>query len=168
MLWQTEMMAWPCRVVTSESPRPQPSPRLVNRPLACLALALLLAGCGQRLAEVRGRVTFQGKPVSGGAAVLFRNSAQGTHILAKLDQDGNFRVEMAEGYGLPPARYEVAVLPPPMPLSAQFIEKHRGQSPHLAAFPNIPLRYRDPKTSGLGLDLTSKGAVLDIDMQTDR
>jgi hypothetical protein len=168
MLWQTATMARLWRVTVSELHRPRASSRRVSRLLLGLALALLLAGCGQRLAEVRGRVTFQGQPVSGGATVLFCNNAQGTHIVAKLDKDGNYRVEMAEGYGLPPARYQVSVLPPPIPLSAEFIEKHRGQSPHLAAFPNIPLRYRDPKTSGLKLDLTSKGATFNIDMQPNR
>jgi hypothetical protein len=117
-----------------------------------LALALGPApGCGKRLAEVHGRVTFRGQPVSGGASVLFENAEAGTYIVAKLDADGRYRVEMAEGYGLPPGTYAVRVRPPDL-------------SPD---FPSIPKKYRDAKTSGLTLELTPKGATFDIDMQPD-
>lgn len=136
-----------------------------------LALALFLlatSGCGQRLAKVSGRVTCNDKPVSGGASVLFSNEEMGTHIVAKLDPDGHYRVEMAEGLGLPPARYKVSVLPPQLHLSLEFIEKHRGKTPPLlAAFPSIPLKYRDPATSGLELHLTPEGATFDIAMLSD-
>jgi hypothetical protein len=115
-----------------------------------LALALCPAlGCGKRLAEVHGRVTFQGQPVSGGVSLLFANAQAGTYIVAKLDEDGRYRVEMAEGYGLPPGRYAVGVRPPDL-------------APN---FPSVPKKYRDPKTSGLTLELTSRGATFDIDMQ---
>jgi hypothetical protein len=122
--------------------------RRAARRLLALALCLSL-GCGKRLAEVHGRVTFQGQPVSGGASLLFVNAEAGTYIVAKLDEDGRYRVEMAEGHGLPPGRYAVGVRPPDL-------------APN---FPSIPKKYRDPKTSGLELDLTSKGAIFDIDMQ---
>lgn len=132
------------------------------------ALSLLTVGCGKRLAEVNGRVTCNNLPVSGGAKVLFSNNDAGTHIEAKLDEDGSYRVAMAEGYGLPPARYQVSVLPPPLHLSPEFIEKHRDKGPPLlAAFPSIPLKYRDPKTSGLELHLTAEGATFNIDMKSD-
>jgi hypothetical protein len=117
-----------------------------------LLLALVLCpvpGCGKRLAEVHGRVTFRGEPVSGGASVLFENAEAGTYIVARLDEDGRYRVEMAEGYGLPPGTYAVSMRPPDLKPD----------------FPSIPMKYRNPKTSGLTLELTPQGATFDIDMQ---
>jgi len=111
-----------------------------------------IVGCGSqkvKLAEVSGRVTFQSKPVGDGVRVRFWNAEAGTDILAKLDAEGRYRVGMAEGYGLPPAAYQVAVYPPDL-------------APN---FPTVPKKYRDPKTSGLSLDLTPQGAEFDIDMQ---
>ncbi|MBY0456793.1 MAG: carboxypeptidase-like regulatory domain-containing protein [Gemmataceae bacterium] len=119
--------------------------------LGLLALLAPGAGCERpvKLAEVKGRVTFQGKPPGAGVQVLFSNPNGGTDILAPLDADGYYRVGMAEGYGLPPAPYQVAVHPPPL-------------NPN---FPTVPKRYRDPKTSGLTLDLTPDGAEFNIDMK---
>ncbi len=136
--------------------------------LAALVLVVLLAGCGsgKRLAEVKGRVTYQGKPIPPSAKVLFQDATAGIYILAKLNEAGDYRVEMAGGYGLPPGTYAVAVLPPPLMPSPEFIEKNRHKGPPaLIAFPQIPLKYRDAKTSGLKLELPPEGATFDIDMQ---
>lgn len=132
----------------------------------CIAVVLVgMAGCGPKLARLDGRVTFQGKPVTGGPLIVFSDSERGIHITAKLDDDGRYRVEMAEGYGLPPGEYQVSIVPPPIIMSADFVEKHRDGPPELIAYPNIPIRYRIPATSGLRLELPPKGATYDVDMQ---
>jgi hypothetical protein len=139
--------------------------------LAALTVAAvaLVGGCGgKHLAEVKGRVTYEGKPLPPKVTVLFQNADAGLYITAKLDEDGYYRVDMAEGYGLPPGTYDVAVLPPPLLVSPEFIEKHREKGPPLlVAFPQVPLKYRDPKTSGLKLVLTPEGATFNIDMQPE-
>lgn len=165
---QAGLVGWLSPLMPRKQKRQRPYFPLVRGLTLGLALCLLVAGCGKRLAEVNGRVTCNKLPVSGGATVLFSNNAAGTHIVATLDEDGCYQVGMAEGYGLPPARYQVSVLPPPLNLSAEFIEKQRGKSPPLlAAFPSIPLKYRDPKTSGLELHLTAEGAIFNINMVSD-
>lgn len=120
---------------------------------------------GVRMAPVVGRVTFKGQPVTGGAMIMFEDGPRGNYMTAKFDADGKYRVVMADGYGLPLGKYKAAILPPPYHLTADFIDKHKGKSPHLAMFPNIPLKYRDPEKSGLVLELTSAGAKFDVNME---
>lgn len=137
--------------------------------LACgLGFALLVVtGCSkeQKLARLEGRVTFKGEPVKGGPMIVFRDADRGIHITSKLGENGEYRVEMAEGYGLPPGEYQVAIVPPPILMSPEFLEKHREGPPHLAAYPSIPLRYRTTDTSNLRLRLPPEGTVFDVDMQ---
>ncbi len=127
--------------------------------------SFFLPGCNRKaLGPVSGRVTFQGKPVSDGASIYFCDNLRGTHMTALLDKDGTYRVEMAEGFGLPPGQYDVAILPPVITLTAAFIEQQKGKSPYLAKFPSIPLRYRDPKTSRLNVVVEAAGTTFDVDM----
>jgi hypothetical protein len=138
--------------------------------MAMIACALLYGvwkfffGGGPRMAPVSGQVTFQKKPPPRGAMILFSDEPRGNFMTAKFDEEGNYRVEMAEGWGLPLGDYKVAILPPPYKLTQDFINKHKGQDPHLAMFPSIPLRYRDPDKSGLVLKLTSSGSKFDVNM----
>jgi len=145
-------------------------PRFKTTPLVVLLLSLIfLSGCsgkGPKIAPVTGRVTFKGAPVSDGAKIYFANKEKGVHITAILDADGRYRIEMAEGYGLPPGDYGVSLLPPMLQPSAEMIEKYRAGGPpaELMAFPKIPLRYRKPETSMLVLKLTEDGATFDVEM----
>lgn len=128
-----------------------------------LAIGLVgVGGCGPQLAEVRGRVTLQGQPLSDGSAIVFSNEERGTFIQAPLNEDGRFRVEMAEGWGLPPGTYEVSVIPPPLTGPPQADGKQPGQTVRSR---DIPMKYRDPKTSDLRLELPRGGAVFNVEMQ---
>jgi hypothetical protein len=139
--------------------------------LLMMGLLIVSLGCQRtpKLAAVSGRVTYEGEPVSEGAAVLFSDPERGIFITAKMDSDGRYRVEMAEGYGLPPGSYGVALVPPMLMMTPEMEEKYRegGPPPALVAFPKIPLRYRKPETSSLRLELTPEGATFDIEMVPD-
>ena len=140
--------------------------RLPRRGLADTHGLYILGGCafiflilivywmwprGERLAEVRGVVTFQGKPVPKEARVAFLNSETGRFIAAELDDNGEYRVGVADGWGLPPGSYQVAVLAPDWP----------------PEFPEVPRKYRDPDKSGLVLDLSDDGAEFNIELVPD-
>ncbi|MCX7426007.1 MAG: carboxypeptidase regulatory-like domain-containing protein [Planctomycetia bacterium] len=136
----------------------------MNHRIAALAALVLLAavvsaGCkkGETLGTVTGNVTFQGKPVTEGMVMFV---GPGVHMTAKLDAQGHYEVKQAKGAGLPPGSYQVSVNPPVIdaPMAG-------GPPVKIPTFPNIPLRYRDPKTSGQTLTVTEKGSTLDIDMK---
>lgn len=147
-------------------PKQTPTISVLSIPL----ILLLTIGCSKevKLASVVGRVTYTDQPLSDGVKILFSNTTAGVFITAQLDSDGRYKVEMAEGYGLPPGTYQVALLPPLLTPSSEMVEKYRadpkGPPPELMAFPKIPIRYRKPETSGLSLVLTEKGATFDVDM----
>ncbi len=129
--------------------------------LACLILAACVLGCSQKekLGAVSGKVTFKGQPLTEGL-VMFSNPAKGIYMTAPLDEQGQYKVVMAKGAGLPPGDYQVSVNP-------LVVDAPMGAGPMLPpppACPNIPMRYRDYKTSGLTLTVMEEGSTLNIDM----
>lgn len=106
---------------------------------------------GPRLAQLKGTVTFQNKPVSNEVRIAFLGKETRKFIAAEIDASGQYRVGVAAGWGLPPGPYQVAILAPDWPPD----------------FPTVPLRYRAPETSGLTLELTSAGAQFDVNMEPD-
>lgn len=111
-------------------------------------VCLLVGGCHRPvpLGKAVGTVTFRGKPVEAGA-VIFSNDAEGVAYVGHLEPGGNFRFEVAAGYGLPPGTYKVGIGPPqPKPsLEVDLARKTEAKS----QFPEIPKKYYDPATSGL-------------------
>lgn len=115
-----------------------------------MATLLLTAGCSRpSLGVAAGTVTFGGKPVSRGI-VQFENCTDGRAFIAPLDGAGRFRFQVAEGFGLPPGPYAVAVKPPTTLPSLKFVPPLETNPDD---FPEIPLRYHDPATSGLTAEL---------------
>lgn len=135
-----------------------------RRLLLLIAVATLAwGGCrrGEVLGPVTGKVTFQGEPVTEGV-MIFSNPKKGVYMTAPLDENGVYEVEMAHGYGLPLGTYQVAISPPePDVPPVGPIDK----PPEIKEYPNIPLRYRRPETSGLELTVERKGNSLDVHME---
>ena len=129
--------------------------------LICAILAVCVPGCRQKekLGAVSGKVTFQGQPVGAGA-VVFTNKSKGVFMTAKIDEQGQFKVVMAKGAGLPPGEYQISVSPPVPDIGV-------GAGPMPGPVPEcpfVPRRYRDYKTSGLTLTVPEEGTTLNIDM----
>lgn len=117
-----------------------------------IAALFLTAGCSRAILGVaEGTVTSDGEPVVRGI-VQFENCADGRAYIAPLDGAGRFRFQVAAGYGLPPGRYTVAVRPPTTLPSLKFVSPIEA-SPE--DFPEIPVMYHDPATSGLTVELTA-------------
>ena len=167
--WAISSAARRVRACTRQScwliPIPTSKERASTHPTglgASILVCLVLAGCGSR--EVRGtisgRVTFQDAPVTAGI-VMFSNDQKGVHMSAKLAADGTYRVVTAQGAGLPLGTYRVAVAPP-------LLDAPTGVFTGPPKYPdaaNIPPRYRDPKTSGLTLNVHQGDNPFDIRMQ---
>jgi hypothetical protein len=122
---------------------------------AVTALAPLLWGCGRTEEpryEVHGTVRFQGQAIREGRVAL-SNAAKGVHINADVNPDGTYEVKTYRGKGLPTGEYVVSILPPV-----------RDNPPVGDPWPFIPMKYRNPATSGLKLNVSDGDNPFDIDM----
>lgn len=117
-------------------------------------------GCQQSevLGPVQGQVRFQGVPVKSGV-VTFENVERGVHMTAQLNENGEYRVSMAKGFGLPLGEYRVAVKPQVTELATA-----ANPTPWKGAGKDIPQRYRMPETSGLKITVHAGDNRFDIEM----
>lgn len=133
------------------------------RLFALLATVVVLAGCqrGETLGKLSGRVTLDGAPLSQGL-VIFSNQGLGVHVVAPIDHNGHFEVQMAKGFGLPLGDYQVAVNPPALepPLPG-------APPPMQVPTVKIPQKYLQPDSSGLATTISAGENTFDIAMQTD-
>jgi hypothetical protein len=130
--------------------------------VALLLAVVCLSGCRPKevLGPVQGKVTFQGQPVTQGM-IVFCSAQKGVYITAPVSPEGTYEVAMANGYGLPPGEYQVAVTPPidDLPVEQQY-------GPITARlFPNIPMKYRYADSSGLTMTVKREGNRFDVDMK---
>lgn len=124
---------------------------------ALLACLLTIAGCADKppaLGVVRGRVTLDGKAVTG-ATVFFQNTETGVAMNAPLDSDGRYEVKSYQGAGLPPGKYMVAVMPGGVmrpeedgPLAGDA----KAERAKLPVTP-VPEKYHTGTTSGLTVEV---------------
>jgi hypothetical protein len=117
--------------------------------LAAAAVALLATvGCGGNKFEsyeVKGRVTFQGAPVTEGQ-ITFEDPATGFANSAGLDAMGAYTVALADG------SYQVSIQPPTIQIGGG------PDTPPDEGFKdvdNIPERYHRAETSGLSAQIAS-------------
>jgi hypothetical protein len=120
--------------------------------IACLGLVALLAeGCGRKnqleTAEVTGRVTVNGQPLTGGMVAFM--CPQGPVAKGPIGSGGSFRMGpyvAGAGDGVIVGRYQVVIsAPDPEALAATKGIEH---VPSL-----IPARYSVPATSGLTFEV---------------
>lgn len=123
-------------------------------------LSFVLAGCGSNepRGRINGKVTFQGQAVSEGI-VLFSNNEKGIHMTTDLKSDGSYEITTAKGVGLPTGKYQVCVCPPLINGTTG-----TGPVPKPKPYTNIPLKYRDFKTSGLTLTVNQGDNPFDVAM----
>lgn len=135
---------------------------------AVLLLGICLTGgCGTGLAEVSGTVLRNGQPLPlEGAQIIFMNREKGVFMTAKLKPGGEYRVSMAEGYGLPPGQYQVSIAFPEnyRPFSGDD-SRATADAMDRAKDKIIPKKYWDVNSSGLVLDLTPAGAKFDVELK---
>jgi hypothetical protein len=114
-----------------------------------IVLAAALPGCGDRQPKrvlVRGRVLYQGKPLSGGTIVFTPDADRGNYgplAHAPIEADGTYRLTTDGGVGASPGWHRVTIAPAPAPPA-----KARD------ARPNPMERFRHPELSGLGREVT--------------
>lgn len=109
----------------------------------CVGL-LGIAGCGGSLQPVRGTVTLPGGKPAEGSMVVFEGEVAGKTVSARGDvqTDGSFALStLKPGDGVPPGKYRVAVMPPPMV---------NAEGPYR---PPFNAKYTNFETSGLTFEV---------------
>lgn len=118
-------------------------------PLGILLCGSLLPGCGTGaapLAEVHGKVTYQGTILQSGTVVFTPDASRGGRgdlAEATIQPDGSFTLKTGNAPGAAPGWHRVTVAsvrPPTDPLPG-----HRYALPASL----LPEKYRDPQLSGL-------------------
>lgn len=138
-------------------------PRNAKTVAMFLTLAVCFGGCGHSgptLHPVIGKVTFRGEPVKAGT-VRFRNAKAAIDITARLTAEGAYTIIGAQGKGLPEGDYEVAVMPPEVPLPMGPV----NQLPPPPECKDIPKNYRQPSTSKLTARVTANAGSFDFDLR---
>ena len=112
--------------------------------IGVMGLLLVVSGCSSEpLGTAAGKVTYKGAPVTEGS-VEFSNSESGLTYLTDLQSDGSFKFEVAQGVGVPPGTYSVAIQPPRIKPGLGYIPPNKSAGD----YPNIPRKYRSSKSSG--------------------
>jgi hypothetical protein len=146
-----------------------------------LLTALLAPGCGVSSAsssssQVAGRVTYAGKPVTGGLIIFTpKDRPSGNWGAGLIEKNGRFSVTTHhESIALEPGSYRIFFRPPAPkvePLRAGRLddpeEKAGADSrPKLAdPKPELPDKFYDPETSGLWVVIEREPNWIEIDMQ---
>jgi hypothetical protein len=122
--------------------------------LGLLLLAGPGCGPGDRPIAIRGKVTFQGQPVTEGM-VQFNEAKTGHGAEAPLGPEGTYQAT------LPAGDYAVLILPPYLVVES----KSGPPDPQLKKVKNIPEKYRSTVTSGLTAVVSPDKTVHDFDMK---
>lgn len=129
-------------------------PAMAALVLCHLALGALGCSSGNRLIAIRGKVTFQGQPVTEGT-VQFNDAKTGHGTEVELGPDGSYQATVPAG------EYTVVILPPLL-----MVESKSGPpDPQFKKVKNIPEKYRSTATSGLSAPVSPDKIVHDFNMK---
>lgn len=128
-----------------------------------LAAVLVAAGCGAPTGTLTGKVTYDGKPVAGGA-VSFCPVKDGRPYHGPIDKDGNYTVT-----GVPLGEALVCLSPSPDFSPAVAMEKSGKRTEADGSASGVPQRpfpakYEDPRTSGFKVTVKAGDNPFDIPM----
>jgi hypothetical protein len=151
--------------------------------LTCALLLLILvaiwipglggSATGLKPSRVTGRVTYQGRPLTTGTLIFMPSDRRGNDwAAAQIESDGRFALSSQQAREeLPAGRYSMFFVFRPEDSSATKLQINRRAddeeaSDHLAdPTPPIPVRYTNPETSGLWIDLAKGPNRIEIDLR---
>ncbi len=152
-------------------------------PLAGVVCSVLLSGCGGSAsptspqAQISGTVTIDGKQAPLDTTVTFWAADEGGGGTGSVDAAGRFVIKSAaKERGLPAGRYKVSVMPkapPPVNTSSEDYKKMMLQGSSGAPAPPkdpaadaIPVKYRNPESSGLVFEVQPGANDIPIKLTT--
>jgi len=156
--------------------------RFLDSVLLC-CLVGFVAGCGgpsgptDPQAQVSGKVTNDGKPVTLDSRVVFFNAEKGLTLTGAIDSLGNYSLSPADPkIGVPAGRYTVTIMPP----VAAVVEVNQSSEDYKKMMmtggaattaqtasntaSDIPEKFRDAKTSKLVFEIKAGANTFDMDL----
>jgi hypothetical protein len=126
-------------------------------------MLVIVAGCGEQLANVHGTITLDGKPLASsdvvrGTVTFYPADGRGVPAVGKIDSNGHYEVSTASRAGLPPGTYAVAVV------ATQLIIPEPGATP--SGRPITPRRYASTKTSDLHAEVEPGKNTVDFNLES--
>ena len=115
--------------------------------------ALLLAGCGDPVAQIAGKATCKAGPVTVGA-ISFHMRSKGIAQTAELRSDASFAMEAP----MPPGTYQVYYDPPVPPPPGSAKASPAVKSP-------VPRKYHGLQTSGITVEVKPGKNHIPIDFK---
>jgi hypothetical protein len=142
--------------MTKSTTRPMRSTGL----LLLATLTVAIAGCGNS-ANITGKVTFAGRPVTHGSVIVVgpNKTARSGAILP----DGTYMVE-----GIPPGMVGIAVISRDPAKGRSVVKRRPAEAEGTAASDGwvpLPAKYESPLSSGLGCTLGSGHTKHDIELK---
>jgi hypothetical protein len=122
------------------------------------------SGCGEggrsNLVPVAGQVTLNGQPLTSGQVVFHPDAARGNTSLDEprgpIDAQGRYELATVGRKGAAPGWYKVAVIA---------TEPFDPQRPYVLPKSLVPLRYNDPTSAGLPVDVVVNPASRAYDLK---
>lgn len=117
-----------------------------------VALCVCFLGCfsdGPRLVQVRGKITYEGKPATTGAITFQPEPGQAEELqptTGVINSDGTYSMASIHGKGIPPGKYLVAIT------SMEPVDLENPVQKWL-----IPEKYSNPSTSGQKAEIPASG-----------
>jgi hypothetical protein len=126
-----------------------------------LALLALAAGCGPNLAQVSGKVTYNGEPVKGGTLIFSpvseSQNSPGRPGSAEIQQDGTFVVTTERPRdGAVVGRHRITFTPPPQELT----QEQRTDPTYIAP----PPPYMDVQPREAEVEIKSGSNTIEIQL----
>ena len=129
----------------------------------------VLCGCGggAKLSPAKGKVTYNGQPVSG-ASVTFMPTEQGGQVASGVtDAEGKFALNTLGNKGAAPGKYQVGIVKASSQgdtskLTPEDMKKMADTGKTMQAKPEIPPKYAGPQTSGLQATVTTDASKNDF------
>ena len=131
-------------------------------PVVCLLLIAILPGCGERgfpTAPVRGKVTYNGKPVTSGT-VLFMPDGDKPSATGELEPDGSYSLTTyRSGDGAVLGKHSILITA--IEDQSNRLPEERNPAPGLT----IPARYNNFATSGLSAEVVEGANTVDFELR---
>ena len=129
-----------------------------GRVVAALVLLAAASGCGGKLVTVKGRVTYQGRPVPS-TLVTFLPDDGGRRSQGLTDDNGNFTLHYSrDEVGVTRGKHTVFL--------AYHISNeeyvHEAEPKASKELKEVVAAYSDPKTSPLHYEVTANGQFFDL------
>lgn len=119
---------------------------------------LLVSGCGGTnevpTGQVKGKVTYEGTPLTEGV-ISFYSADLGLGASADIVEEGAYEISEP----LKTGKYSVTILPPPEPPPQDAVPVSNKK-----VYKNFPKKYRDPKKSGLVIEINKGDNSFDVNM----